>query len=38
VWAANANFERAYPVVAVEHEGNGDIFVIVGRPIEMTAI
>jgi hypothetical protein len=38
VWAQNANLERAYPVVDVEHADNGDIFVIVGRPVQMTAI
>ncbi len=38
VWASSANLERAYPVITVEHADNGDIFVIVGRPVEMTAI
>lgn len=38
VWAPHANLERAYPVISVEHADNGDIFVIVGRPVAMAAI
>ena len=38
VWASHANLDRAYPVISVEREDNGDILVVVGRPVEMTAI
>ena len=38
VWAPHANLERAYPVLTLERAENGDVFVIVGRPVEMTAL
>jgi hypothetical protein len=38
VWAEHANLERAYPVIAVEHADNGDLYALVGRPVDITLV
>jgi len=38
LWAKHANLSRVYPVLATEHEPNGDVFVILGKPLAIESI